>query len=453
MPSLRARTARRLRSAASAAVFSLANWMHAPTTAAAVSSKVDDSRGWHRIGGAPNDRDAADIQLQYENALEAWRKQPMAKRIIDITTDYCLGDGLPPKASGVMGTFLDRWWNHPKNHMPLRLADLSDELARAGDLFVSLHRNPDNGLSYVRPIPKDRIVHIETLPNDWETELAFYETMDVGEPRRWLSPDHPSAPEADAVMVHYSVNRVVGAIMGESDLGTIIPWLQRYSRMLEDRVRLNWAARAFLWIVTVPTNLVQAKVEQYRKPPDAGSVIVKDESEKWEPVNPNLHAFDAQYDLWALRLMIDSGSGYPPHWRGEPTDVNLATATAMERSATRHLRRRQLLLRWIVQDLAHLAYRRAYEIGKVRRKPAREAIDVETPDVNRQDNRDLSTAAHTMAQALQALQEALPGSSPSLVERIVRLFFRFADEPIDEEDLATIVRELKDQPKEAGPDA
>jgi hypothetical protein len=302
-------------------------------------------------------------------------------------------------------------------------------------------------MSYIRPIPKDRIVNIETLPNDWETELAFYETLDVGEPKKWPSPSHPSAAEADAVMVHYAVNRVVGALMGESDLATIIPWLQRYSRMLEDRVRLNWAARAFLWTVTVPTNLVQAKVEQYRKPPDAGSVIVKDESEKWEPVNPNLHAFDAQYDLHALRLMIDAGSGLPPHWRGEPTDVNLATATAMERSATRHLRRRQLLLTWIVKDLCHLAYTRAWQLGKVRRKPNSDAIQIDTPDVNRQDNRDLATAAQNMAAATQALQETLSGSSRTLTERIIRLFFRFAGEPLEDDDLANITREIGSHPR------
>jgi hypothetical protein len=341
-----------------------------------------------------------------------------------------------------MGAFIADWWHHPKNTMPLRLPELSDELARAGDLFITLHRNPDNGISYVRPIPKDRIIQIDTLPNDWETELAYHETMEVGEARVWPSPANPAAAKSDAVMVHYAANRVVGAIMGESDLATIIPWLQRYSRMLEDRVRLNWAARAFLWIVTVPTNLVQAKVEQYRTPPDAGSVIVKDESETWEPVNPNLHAFDAQYDLWALRLMIDSGSGFPPHWRGEPTDVNLATATAMERSATRHLRRRQLLLRWIVQDLTHVAYSRAFGTGSYRRKPARDLIQVESPDVNRQDNRDLSTAAHSMAQALSALQESLQSRSPRLTERMLKMFFHFSGEPLEDEELQDILREI-----------
>ena len=71
-------------------------------------------------------------------------------------------------------------------------------------------------------------------------------------------------------MLHYATNRPLGALLGESDLTTMIPWLLRYSRMLEDRVRLHWAVRAFLWLVTVPSNKIDAKREQYRTPPDSG---------------------------------------------------------------------------------------------------------------------------------------------------------------------------------------
>ena len=39
--------------------------------------------------------------------------------------------------------------------------------------------------------------------------------------------------------------------------------------------------------------------------------------------------------------MIDAGSGYPPHWRGESGEANLATATAMQAPTERHLMRRQ----------------------------------------------------------------------------------------------------------------
>jgi hypothetical protein len=54
----------------------------------------DDAPGWSRFSAAAsNERDAAEIQDLYQDALIAWRKNPIAKRIIDITTDYCLGDG------------------------------------------------------------------------------------------------------------------------------------------------------------------------------------------------------------------------------------------------------------------------------------------------------------------------------------------------------------------------
>jgi hypothetical protein len=74
--------------------------------------------------------------------------------------------------------------------------------------------------------------------------------------------------------------------------------------------------RSFLWLVTVPANKIQEKREQYRNPPDSGAIIVKDETENWQAINPQLHGSDASKDLSAVRMMIDAGSGFPPHWRG-----------------------------------------------------------------------------------------------------------------------------------------
>ncbi len=418
---------------------------------ASVSVRVDDARGysgggWTAFRGGPNDRNVGEMQEQYTDALTAWRKNPMAKWIVDTITDYCLGDGMKPEASGTLGAFLARWWAHPKNHLTLRLPELTDELSRAGDLFLTLHRNPEDGLSYIRPIPKDRILAIDTLPNDWETEIAYHEVQDAGQPRIWISPAHPEASAAPAIMLHYAVNRPVGALLGESDLGTMIPWLLRYSRMLEDRVRLHWAARAFLWIVTVPTARVREKQAQYSQAPDSGSVIVKDDSEEWKAVNPDLKGMDAQFDLRAVRMMIDAGSSLPPHWRGEPHNISLATSRSMDRSAARHLRRRQLYVRHMVQDLAHIAYARAYEIGKVRARPNRDAIIVETTDIDRQDNQELASAARDISNALAILAGQLPGRSSRLQRLVLRLVLRFAGETPPDEDLDAIMDEIAANP-------
>jgi hypothetical protein len=224
----------------------------------------------------------------------------------------------------------------------------------------------------------------------------------------------------------------------------MLPWLQRYSRMLEDRVRLHWAVRAFLWIVTVPTQQVQAKAEQYRTPPEAGSIIVKDDAERWEAVAPTLHAADAEHDLRAVRGMVDAGSGYPPHWRGESGDANLATATAMQSPTERHLVRRQKYFLYLLQDILYQAYRRAAEIGKAR--PLSETdyaslFVVAAPDVSRSDNRELSQAASQLAGALHTLSSLLPGRSPTYARLALDLVTRFAGEPQAEETLSAILKE------------
>ena len=419
-------------------------WRQGPAELAAVSARVEDGPGWVNNSAAPHERDLAEVQQLYQDALTAWRVNPLARRVIDLTTDFVVGDGIWLEASGQIGRFLQRWWQHPQNNFDLTLPDLVDELGRAGDLFVTLHRNPADGMSYLRPVPKDRIVQIETAPKDWACELAYLESDAGGMQRRWLAPRHPEAADAPAVMLHYAVNRPVGALLGESDLAPVLPWLRRYSRLLEDRVRLNRAVRAFLWMVTVPTNRVQDKANQYRLPPEPGSVIVKDEAERWEPVAPLLRGNDASYDLKAVRRMVQAGS-FPPHWLNDPEDINRATAAAMSNPATRQLRRRQLAVRHMLVDLAHTAYSRAYELGMQRTRPDRAAIQVKLPEISRDDNATLAAAARNLAQAMAAMKGQLDAKRPAYSRLLLEWVSQFAGEPLPAAQVNAILEELENE--------
>lgn len=400
-----------------------------------VTSQVDDSPGWTSLSGRPHDLTTSEVQEQYDNSLKAWRKNPIAFRIISITSDYVVGDEIivssPNKALQKFGT---KFWNHPKNRFDLRLEPMCDELSRSGDLFVLLFRNAADGMSYIRFVTKDRIQSIDLASNDWETELAYHETQESGDPKIWYSPSSPESENAEAVMLHYSINRPIGTTLGSGDLTTITPWLMRYSRMLEDRVRLNWAVRAFLWVVTVPSSKVKTKTEQYRRPPDAGSIIVKDESETWEVMAPLLRAADAQHDLKSVRGIIDAGSGYPPHWRGEAEPANLATARAMTAPTERHLIRRQKYFHYMLMDIVYTAYQRAYEIQKVRRIADTDydkLFIVTASDLSRSDNESLAKAARDITQAFYSLSSQL-GVNETYAREILRLSFKFAGEPISE---------------------
>ena len=199
-----------------------------------ISPNMATDDHWQSISGRRHDRSWSEIQEQYTDALTAWRKNPMAWRIISTTVNFVIGEGITfTSPFPAMDDFIKRFWLHRKNCMEQRLHVMVEELSRSGDLFVLLFRNSIDGMSYIRFVTKDQIQKIETAANDWETELVFWETPPPGEydPRRWLSPDHPEAAFSDAVMLHYAVNRPMGALMGESDLTTIIPWLLRYSRI------------------------------------------------------------------------------------------------------------------------------------------------------------------------------------------------------------------------------
>lgn len=410
---------------------------------AAISADLTAESGWNTLGGGGrNERDAYDAERLYNDALEAWRKNPYAKRIIDLITDYTLGDEFAPEGKGQLGRFLDTFWNHRQNRMDIRLPRLVDELTRAGDIFVVLFRNPQDGMSYVRTIPKPEIVKIVTAKNDWETELEYHERQPDGEPRVWYSAFHPAAAELDEVMLHYSINRPVGALMGESDLATVIPWLLRYSRMLEDRVKLNWAARVFYWFVKVPRADVKRTAQKYSTPPSAGSIIVHNDQEEWDLKAPTLHAADARHDLHALRLQIATGAGLPPHWFGDSLEINLATASVMERAAVRHLLRRQKEIKHLIIDLCHVAYQRAYETAGWRRTPDRKAISIELPDISRDDNVMLAEAGRELAAAFSGLMPMLRLKSDTLRDKVLTLLFQFIGEPLEDSEREAILKEL-----------
>jgi hypothetical protein len=309
-----------------------------------------------------------------------------------------------------------------------------------------LFRNAADGMSYLRFLTKDQVAKIETRSSDWETETVIHQHLD-GQiaTKAWYTPDHGRSKRSRAVALHYAINRPLGAQFGESDLTTIIPWLLRYSRMLEGRIRLHWAARAFLWFVTVPSSKVAVKQEEYQSPPEPGSVIVKDDAEEWDMKTPNLRGTDAQHDMRAARQMIDAGTGYPPHWRGEAQDVNLATAKAMQEPTERHLARRQKYFVYILHDLIYKAYLRAHEVN-----PEAWPIPAETdyndlfltltPDLSRADNTSLATAAKDMTSMLDQMQANYPGS-PTLRRLLLSLVLKFAGEPQDDDVLEEIMNE------------
>jgi hypothetical protein len=197
-------------------------------------------------------------------------------------------------------------------------------------------------------------------------------------------------------MIHFAVNRPVGALRGEGDLNPILPWLKRYSRWLEDRVRLNAGMRSFLWIVYAPKRILADLRTQYRQPPEPGSVVIaEDGAERWEAVTPNLGAGDAQHDGRALRWQIAAGGpGIALTDLGEATNSNQASATVMVNNRRGFLKSRQADFSWMLVELTLHAYERSRGVraGNRRTVTHRDFI-VAAPEISGEDSMTLAAAA------------------------------------------------------------
>jgi hypothetical protein len=140
--------------------------LRTPPSSFGIAADLISESHWMSHGRA-HDRDLADIQEQYKDALTAWRKNPMAWRIIQITTDYTVGEGIVISSPNKqLQRFIEKFWNHPENNMELRLEGMAEELARSGDLFPVLFRERHTGISILRFLTKDEILKIDTKAND-----------------------------------------------------------------------------------------------------------------------------------------------------------------------------------------------------------------------------------------------------------------------------------------------
>ncbi len=416
-------------------------WRHLPPRR--VRLVVEDNAfpvGWRSWGQSERERPDYNREEVLRQALEAWRVNPLARRIVELTTQYVVGGGLrlrvdhPPTHE-----FVEEFWNHRLNQMGMRVYEFCDELTRTGDLFLVVSTDA-GGMSYLRSGPASEIDEVVCAENDLKQETAYLQKPGApGEaPRTWAAYNELEDRQGEdgafsPVVLHYAINRPVGTVRGESDLAPLLRWLSRYASWLEDRARLNRYRNSFLFVVK---GLWQSEEERLARqaaltanPPAPGSILVTDETETWEVMSPKLESQDANEDGLALKKMIAVGSGLPLHFLAEPEGSNRSTAESAGGPTYRHFEQRQEYFTWLVQDLARVVIRRrAMADGRVR---ADAGIQVTGADLSARDNAALAVAMSTATNALAQLRDRAVIDDAEFL----RMVYRFAGEVVDVEAL------------------
>ena len=109
--------------------------------------------GARRLDESPRDRLDPDRESVLEACLTAWRGDPLARRLVELTSEYVVGGGVDLECDHALSQdFLRAFWGHPLNRMPIRMVELCDELTRSGNLFL-LVSTDRAGMSYLRVVP------------------------------------------------------------------------------------------------------------------------------------------------------------------------------------------------------------------------------------------------------------------------------------------------------------
>jgi hypothetical protein len=413
---------------------------------------VAESDNTFFIGGhsmnTNTDRDRFDYDREevLRLSLEAWRVNPLARRIVGLISQYVVGGGIVINCKHEpTANFLNRFWNHRLNHMQTRAVEWCDELSRTGNLFILVSTDL-SGMSYVRAIPAAQIDKIEATENDIEQEISFTPKMDLSnmDPQPWAAYNEQQdnqAPDFKTVMLHYSINKPVGAQWGEPDLAPILRWLSRYAAWLEDRARLNRFRNAFLYVVkgqwSSEAERLQRQSALNANPPQPGSIMVTDSSEEWSVINPELAAADANNDGLALKKMIAAGVGLPLHFLAEPESSTRTTADAAGGPTFRFFQQRQEFFTWLLSDVLQVVLNRRSLIDKKVSKTV--DIDINGADISERNNAALATATDSIYNSFNNLHDL------GLItdNELLRMIYQFSGETIDIEE---VLKEAKETP-------
>ena len=375
------------------------------------------------------DRAQGNFYNVIEESLMAWRENPLARRIVNLQTQYVIGEGITIECEDEHAMQAIReFWDDPLNHMDIRVAEWCDELTRTGNLFVLLSSDL-SGKTYVRAVPATAIQAIETAANDYEQALWFDYTEENRLEMIRVDAENAQFPTLDPRMMQFTVNRPIGAKLGEPDLAPVLIWLKRYSMWLEDRARLNHYRNSFLFIVKTKLQSEAQRIERQKqlnqRPLTPGSIAVTNDSEEWDVLSAKLESNDAANDGLALKKQIAAGAGIPLHFLAEPESENKASAEAAGGATYRTWEQRQRVFLWIVSQVIRAALRRRRLVD--RELDSEAAFRLVGADIYEMDNNALSTAAATMSNVCVQMRKLGYISR----EEYLRLVYKFAGEDPD----------------------
>ena len=329
-------------------------------------SSIDaDDRLYHHVfkRGSAKENDPPTLvheQMQ-KYALFLWQANPLARRFIDITVDFTVGEParIRARTERVRDAIL-RFWENDHNNMPKRISQFSYDVARMGEAVYQLSLRKDHTLLLGRIEP----MHIAEVlvdpydygnPTDILLKPSFFtqntgETPEEFQSRMRLSllhdvSDSGRRPSFGGNTVLFQTNKYPGSTRGLSDLLPLINWMDVIERFLANIAeRLTYTGQYFYDITL--TGASRHEIDEYEKlvlskPAHPGAYRVHSDKVKWEIPAVNAPSESLSDPLILFMSHILTGAGIPVHWAGGDAGGRQAASDSQD-PIFKHLAARQV---------------------------------------------------------------------------------------------------------------
>ena len=361
-------------------------------------------------------------QIQVKSFYQ-WQRYPLATRMIEILTDFCVGEDLNVKIKIKKRTddedtdtlkkdgqqVWDDFYEDPINKLDEDFATIVQDLRINGELVLPVFVNQTNGkvrLGYMDPA---YIKEIQKVPmNEREIDVLILvppgDTKEV--PLKVIRYDDKPDSETYEKLVgdafYFRINYVTTQTRGHGELTQHLDWIDAFEQFLFGVLDGFDARNTFFYDLTME-GVEQTKIDKMSVPrPQTGEVKVHNEKATWEVKSPDLKAVDASEAVRLIRNFIVGTKGFPDHWFGEGSDVNLATAQVMSAPTIRMIKRKQESIKRMLKKIAQFVLQEAVDKKEISMGDD-EYFDIEVSmfDIERKDSAVIGAAFVQIVTALK----------------------------------------------------
>lgn len=378
-----------------------------------------DDYQYRRAGSIKNRRrDLTPVQQDrmLEIAWYLWEQNPLAKRLIQFTTDLVLGEGVTVQAKDErLQQAIDATWNHRINQLKVRLPEFNNALELNGELILPVEGNPITGRPILGFIDPSNVLRIDLNPtNNLQVDAVVLraETGSNAEGQRLrVVQPNPETGYLEGEVFYLGINKLPNSSRGRSSLLPLADWLDLYDQYLFAEVERLHLLSSFVWDYSIEgatPEEVKAKVAALPNP-KPGSVFGHNDKEKLEARTPQLNASDRSEAGRMLRTHIAGGYGYPLSYMGE-IDSNRATIEGQNDVMMKTPARKQKELAAFLETIVAYTIQQHVRKNGALYRDADPGFKIVMPEIQA---KDVSRVGQVLAQVVAAMDTAMANKTAS----------------------------------------